>query len=241
VHNTPDGFRFDVKAFPVLTEHPLDVTRLPGDLRAEVAPLASERGRIRVDGLPDAVRSELERRFRASLVPLVSSGRLGAILCQFPPWFEATRGNARKIERLAERHGDLPLSIEFRHRSWLLPERRDRVLDLLRRHDLAFVAVDEPAGRVGGVPPVAEVTSPRLAVVRFHGRNVAGWDRPGASVHQRFDYLYTPDELRPWVEPVRRLAERAREVHAVFNNCVRDYAVVNAKGFGVLLAEPEPP
>ena len=239
VEYTPEGFRFDVKAFPVLTGHPIDVLRLPQDLRAVAAPLANDRGRVSANRLPDELRLELEGRFRASLQPLVEAGRLGAVLCQFPPWFEATRGNARALERLADEHRGIPLSVEFRHRSWLASERRDRVFDLLRHHGLTFVAVDEPASRVGGLPPVIEATTSRLAVVRFHGRNVAGWDRRGAGVHERFDYLYTPDELRPWVEPLRRVSEEVREVHAVFNNCVRDYAVVNAKGLSVLIGGSE--
>lgn len=237
VAHTPPSFRFDVKAHPVLTGHPLEPSRLPGDLRAEVAGLVTDRGRVYADRLPAALRSELERRFALMLEPLQAAGRLGAVLCQFPPWFSATRGNARVIEALAERQAGTPLSIEFRHPSWLEASRRERVFDLLRRHDLAYVAVDEPAGRVGGVPPVVAVTSERLAVVRFHGRNVAGWSRPNATVHQRFDYLYAPDELDRWVEPVKELAAGAREVHAVFNNCVRDYAVLGAKGLSVLLAE----
>jgi uncharacterized protein YecE (DUF72 family) len=241
VQHTPEDFRFDIKAYPVFTGHPLDLMRLPREMRAELEPLATKRGRVYPERLPVDLRNELEMRFRESLEPLVASGRLAAVLCQFPPWFEATRGNSRRLEQLADRHGDLPLSVEFRHPSWLLTERRERVFDLLRRLGLAFVAVDEPAARVGGVPPVARVTTERLAVIRFHGRNVAGWDRRGASVHERFDYLYTPDELRPWVERLRQVSESAREVHAVFNNCVCDYAVVNAKGLSVLVTNREVP
>jgi uncharacterized protein YecE (DUF72 family) len=81
------------------------------------------------------------------------------------------------------------------------------------------------------------VTNPELAIVRLHGHNLPGWRKPGAPVHERFNYLYGPDELAAWVQPVRVLSARARSVHAVFNNCFRDYAVVNAKGLAVLLAD----
>jgi uncharacterized protein YecE (DUF72 family) len=81
------------------------------------------------------------------------------------------------------------------------------------------------------------VTNPRLALVRFHGQNRAGWDKKGASVLERFDYLYRPAELGAWVEPVRRLASEAETVHAVFNNCVRNYAVLNAKDLAFLVGE----
>jgi uncharacterized protein YecE (DUF72 family) len=86
-----------------------------------------------------------------------------------------------------------------------------------------------------------EVTRPELAIMRFHGHNVAGWNKRSASVHERFDYVYTSEELAAWVGPVRRLAAEAREVHAVFNNCVRNYAVLNAKGLAALLAEQVEP
>ncbi len=97
--------------------------------------------------------------------------------------------------------------------------------------------MDEPDVKQGGVPPLTVVTSPRLALVRFHGKNVSGWEKKGASVQERFDWLYSEEELRAWTAPVRRLAGEAKEVHALFNNCVRNYAVVNAKGLSVLLEE----
>ena len=233
---TPAGFYFDVKAHPVLTGHPIDVTRLPADLKSAVEQAGFER-RVYAERLPKELSLEMRSRFRALVEPLQQAGKLGCVMVQLPPWFQATRGNARRIEALAESFGDIPLSVEFRHPSWLAAERRDRVFDLLARHRLSYVCVDEPDVPGGGVPPVVRVTNVRLAIIRFHGKNLAGWQRKGASVHERFDYLYSPDELSAWVEPVRRLSGEAREVHAVFNNCVRDYAVVNAKGLAVLRAE----
>jgi uncharacterized protein YecE (DUF72 family) len=157
------------------------------------------------------------------------------VLAQLPPWFAATRGSARYLEGLAERCGSTPISVEFRHRSWTEPERVPRVLALLERLGFSYVCVDEPPSRVGGVAPIVAVTTPRVAIVRFHGQNVAGWDKRGASVAERFNYLYTPAELGPWVERVKRLSSRAESVHAVFNNCVRNYAVLNAKDLAALL------
>jgi uncharacterized protein YecE (DUF72 family) len=233
---TPDTFHFDVKSHPVLTQHPIDVRRLPADLRQALEDSGAG-ARVYPDKLPLEIRTEIELRFFASLEPLQDSGRLGAVLLQFPPWFVANQNNSRAIETLAERFPKLPFAVEFRHPSWVLPERRARVFDLLRRHDLAYVAVDEPEARVGGLPPIVEVTSPRLAVVRFHGQNAAAWNRRGVSVAERFDYLYHPRELDAWVGRVESLAAEAESVHAVFNNCVRNYAIVNAKDLAVLLTE----
>jgi uncharacterized protein YecE (DUF72 family) len=80
------------------------------------------------------------------------------------------------------------------------------------------------------------VTNPRLAVVRFHGKNARGWAKKGASVHERFSYLYAPDELQPWTTRLLELAGRAERVHATFNNCYRDYAVLNAKELAGMVA-----
>jgi uncharacterized protein YecE (DUF72 family) len=236
LEHTPSDFIFDIKAFPVFTGHPIDVGRLPADLRPAILAV-SDAPRVYPDRLPDELRLELERRFLDSVEPLRAAGRLGCVMAQFPPWFAATRGNARRLENLRRRLGDLPVSVEFRHRSWLQPERRERLLGLLRAQEFFYVCVDEPEASVGGVPPVALVGDPRLSLVRFHGRNRAGWEKPGATVHERFDYLYAPDELGFWIDPIRRLAGRAETVHAIFNNCLRNYAVVGAKGMAALLVE----
>jgi uncharacterized protein YecE (DUF72 family) len=181
-------------------------------------------------------RDEMERRFFEFVEPLETAIRLGCVMLQFPPWFHATRANARRIEAIRERFPAIPFAVEVRHSSWLAESRRARLFDLLGAARMSYVAVDEPDVASGGVPPVTAVTDPELAVVRFHGQNAAGWRR-GASVAERFDYLYRPGELGAWVGPVRRLAGEARTVHAVFNNCVRDYAVLGAKGLAVLLED----
>jgi uncharacterized protein YecE (DUF72 family) len=227
---TPADFRFDVKAFPSFTGHPIDVRKLPTDLR-EACILLGHATRAYPDQLPAELRAEITARFMDLLVPLVEARRLGAVLLQFPPWFTATRANARRIEILRQDFPSLPFAVEFRHPSWLLPERRERVFGLLRGTAMSYVAVDEPQ-----LPPAFAVTEPGLAVVRFHGQNRAGWEKKGASVQERFDYLYDPNELSAWVGPVQKLAGEAREVHAVFNNCVRNYAVLGAKDLAVLVA-----
>ncbi len=242
---TPETFRFVVKAHPVITGHPIDLSRLPADLRAAFESSVSERGnaeaggarRVRADRLPEELRHELERRFFDSLRPLEESGKLSAVLAQFPPWFGATRGNARRVESLRTRFPSTLFCVEFRQRSWMDEGRRDKVFALLRDHHFAHVVVDEPPTRIGGLPAVPVVTDERLAVVRFHGRNASGWTKKGATVHERFDYLYAAAELREWLPRVRELGRRAESVHVVFNNCVRDFAVVGAKGLAALLSE----
>lgn len=237
---TPADFEFDVKAHPVFTGHPIDVLRLPPDLRDALGQGEDGPRRVYPDDLPGEIARELEARFLAFLAPLREAGRLGCVLLQFPPWYEATRGNAKRIEEAHARLAGVPIAVEFRNPSWLAEERGERVFALLADLGASYVAVDEPDVAQGGVPPVTRVTNPKLSIVRFHGQNARGWHR-GASVAERFDYLYSAEELAGWVAPVRELAGGSEKVHAVFNNCVRNHAVLNAKGLAALLASAAAP
>lgn len=129
---------------------------------------------------------------------------------------------------------NFPLAVEFRHASWGDPSRFERVIELLRDLKISYVCVDEPQGTPHSMPPEARVADPRLAVVRFHGRRRETWDT-GASVHEKFDYLYDPDELVPWISNVRQLSSNSEKVHLVFNNCVSNYAVLGALDIMALL------
>ena len=233
---TPADFTFGVKAYAALTQHPIEPKRLPSDLAAELD--ADVRGKRSVypRELPAAVLAELWRRFDAALAPLRDAGKLGYLLFQMPKWFPPTRESHAYLETLAGRLGDARVAVEFRQAGWMTDARRARTLDFLRRHGLVYVAVDEPQGTRSSVPPVAEATVDDLAVVRFHGRKGATWDKPGVSTIERFGYLYRPDELAEWVPRLRALARRTRDVHVLMNNCHRDYAVQNAKELAELLA-----
>jgi uncharacterized protein YecE (DUF72 family) len=93
--------------------------------------------------------------------------------------------------------------------------------------------VDEPQiGRL--LPPIVQVTTPELAIVRFHGRNVEGWQKR-ASTSERSRYLYSLTELQEWAPRIKDLARKAAETHAVFNNAYKDNAVCNAHQFMELL------
>lgn len=97
--------------------------------------------------------------------------------------------------------------------------------------------VDEPQGFTGSVPTLWEVTSPDLAVVRLHGGNAETWQKKGLrSAAERFNYLYSDEELREFVGPIHSLTEHAGEVHVLFNNCYRDNGVRNAAVMRALMA-----
>jgi uncharacterized protein YecE (DUF72 family) len=70
--------------------------------------------------------------------------------------------------------------------------------------------------------------------LRFHGHNAETYEKPNISAAERFRYLYTEEELKGWVAPIRRLAEQAG-VHVLMNNCYGDYGVRNARQLAELL------
>ena len=80
-----------------------------------------------------------------------------------------------------------------------------------------------------------QVTSPDLAIVRFHGRNAETWERKGLTPAERFRYLYKEKELEEWVPKVRQVAEKARETHLLFNNCYANYGTTNARQLAEML------
>ncbi|HXG42678.1 MAG TPA: DUF72 domain-containing protein [Dehalococcoidia bacterium] len=226
---TPDGFVFDVKAFALFTHHPTPPRSLPKDLLEELPVELRQKRNLYYRDLPSELTDELWRRFAQSLSPLALAGKLGVVLLQFPPWFQPGRDSRQYIASLSERLPGLEVAVEFRQARWLAEERdRRQTLSFLREHGLPLVCVDEPQGFASSVPPLAEVTAP-LALVRFHGRNSATWEAKGLTTAERFNYLYTPEELEEWVPRIGRMAQEAEEVHVLFNNCYRDYAVRNAR------------
>ena len=130
----------------------------------------------------------------------------------------------------------MPL-IEFRHRSWMEEDEREDTLAFLERNGLAYVSVDSPRTRASNVLPRIAAATHAVAYVRFHGRNTQTWNIRGGTSADRFDWLYSPEELEEWVGPVQRLAEEADEVYALFNNNRDDFAPRSAATFRGLLDE----
>jgi uncharacterized protein YecE (DUF72 family) len=211
---TPDDFVMHVKAFGVMTRHPVKADQLPPDLR-EQAPV-DERGRV--DRPPREFRAEVFARFHEALSPLREAGKLGGVLMQFPSYVVYKPVSLEYLEWAAgQLHGDRML-VEFRHRSWFEDDNRAEVLSFLEELGASNVVVDAPKTDAKNlVPTVVAVTSP-LAYVRFHGRNAETWNVRGGSASERFDYLYTRLELSEWVEPLRQMSKEAEEVYVLYNN-----------------------
>ena len=216
---TPTGFRFMVKLNQAMTHERL-------------------------------LKPGLVRGFRAALEPLKAAGKYEGLLAQFPWGFRRTPENESHLAALRDSLAGEPLFIEFRHASWALPDMRER----LRVRRLGFCAVDEPA-LASLMPPVAWVTAAD-AYVRFHGRNAANWwgSRPSAGKNaaaaadaaprrtdvasgDRYDYDYSADELKEWVQKIRDLAGQARRTYLFFNNCHAGHAASSAKLMQELLRQ----
>ncbi len=231
---TPDEFTFDIKAFRLLTHHPTPPKALPKDVRQALGPLPEDKRNVYHRDLPAELQDEVWRRFGDALLPLDSAGKLGVVLFQFPPWFLPGGQSKEYILQARERLPQYKVAVEFRNNRWLAEVNRERTLSFLREHRIPLVCVDEPQGFTSSVPPLAEATA-EIGLVRFHGRNAEMWERKGATVAERFDYLYSEEELREWASPIERLAGETQEVHVLMNNCLQDKAVVNADQLGMML------
>jgi uncharacterized protein YecE (DUF72 family) len=179
----------------------------------------------------------------AALEPLRSSGKLVAVHYQFPPWLTNSPDSRAWLLAARDRHPDDLLAIEFRHRSWFDRDAWPATEDLLRELECVYVGVDAPQIGSATAPPLLAITSPRLCIARFHGRNRDTWYTSGPTSGDRFNYLYTPAELAEWVPAIRAASDEGVPLHVLLNNNRSNYAVVNAFDFGAMLGLglPRPP
>ena len=192
----------------------------------------TRRGRIRKPSreLRDAVIDSLLE----AVGPL--GDKLGAILLQLPPYVVSGPTPSARRSR-ASSPGCAPRAPRSSSATapGPSPASGEAAAEMLGEHDAAWVVVDAPRIDAKNVmPPIVEVTTPALAYLRLHGRNAATWNT-GRTVAERFDHVYSDEEMEEWIDPVLDMAERAQEVAVVFNNNARDYALRNATRFGELL------
>jgi uncharacterized protein YecE (DUF72 family) len=229
---TPTGFRMNVKAYSLMTGHPTKPDTLWPDIRDALDPDAAGKKNVYPHHLPDDALDAVWWRFADALEPLRRTGKLGAVLLQYPQWFTPKRDNRDELANARRRLGDVDIAVEFRSPLWLGTDDRDRTLETLAEHDLSLVVTDAP--KVSKLPTVVAVTSD-LAVVRLHGRADDTWNAKTTTAAERFKYLYDKRQLRTWVPRIEELATEAGEVHVLFNNCYQDYGVRNAADMTELL------
>lgn len=164
--------------------------------------------------------SELVDPFRSFLDPLVNAGRLGALLIQFPWSFRATEEGLARIDEIIRRFPDVPRAVEVRHASF----QTDEFMKFLDERNAAFVNIDQPRHHDSVRPSAISVGS--LNYVRFHGRNFEKWFQHGEA-WERYDYLYSAEELQPWVSAIDEMAVK-NPTYVIMNNHFRGQAIVNA-------------
>lgn len=203
---TPSDFSFVVKAYQGLTGH----------LRGS---------------FPFSKDLDMFAAFKQSIQPLLEAGKLKAVLFQYPPWFDCQRPHVEALRWARERMGDIPIALEFRNATWFSPEMREKTLAFMKREGWIHSICDEPQAGIGSVPIVLHATHPELTVVRFHGRNTAGWSGShGKNWREvRYLYRYSTDELLEWKKRVERLQEQCKEICILFNNNSGGDAAANAK------------
>jgi uncharacterized protein YecE (DUF72 family) len=184
---------------------------------------------------PFPAAAEVEA-FHAYLRPLADAGRLGAVLAQFPWSFRDGHDARCRIDAIRESLPDVPLAVEIRHGSFA----KDEFFAYLDGIGVGFANIDQPI--IGdSFRPTSIVTGP-VGYIRLHGRNYAKWFDHEES-WERYDYLYSTDELSPWIDRIRIAAEK-KDVYVVTNNHFRGQAIVNAielkRGLGQDAAVPPP-
>jgi uncharacterized protein YecE (DUF72 family) len=179
-------------------------------------------------------RDNDEKDAKAGLDALMAEGKLGALLIQFPISFKNTDANREYVEQLARRFQQYPLVLEVRHSSW----NSEELLRWLAENNIGMCNIDQPLlGRA--VRPSQHATS-AIGYIRLHGRNYEQWfaaEKP----HDRYNYLYKPEELERWKPRLESVAEKAKLTFAVANNHYQGKAAVNALQLKYLLSKKDMP
>ena len=221
VARTPPGFEFAVKLHQQFT-HP----RMHAPSTKGVPPV------------PEANLAALHASIEA-LAPLRDAKRLGPLLAQFPASFQATPEAMAYLAWLTGELRQVGVAVELRHRSW--SDARREVLALLDAADAAWGLIDEPKFKtsVWQSPEVflEELKQRPWAYLRLHGRNAAQWWDHEAS-EDRYNYLYAPEELEPFVDVAAAAAALGKKLYLYTNNHFAGNAVANAAQVRARLGDP---
>lgn len=227
VERTPAHFAFSVKLYQKFTHPKMYEESLRRTLRsAELGPAA-------VRELARPGDADLDE-FRRGIDPLASADRLGAVLAQFPPSFKAGPAERDYLARLLHDLTDYEVAVELRHSSW--SDGFGETLDLLNTTRAAWVQIDEPKFRFS----IRQNRLPNVKgfyYMRLHGRNAAEWWRHAAS-EDRYNYLYSADELREFSETADAARRLVKKAYLYTNNHFSAKSVANAAMIKQQLGEP---
>jgi len=209
---TPKEFKFIIKAYQGMTKHKLD-------------------------DLPYKSYREMFTAFKQSLVPYIETNKLSFCLFQFPPSFHCTSENVHYLRWVKKEMENIPCAIEFRHGSWYKGEMKELTLRFLEEEGWIHTIVDEPQTLTGSIPTVLNTCKKEQVFIRFHGRNIYGWNAYGQANWRAVRYLYdySKEELLEWVNHVLQLKKETKDIFIVFNNNSGGHASKNAKLFLNLL------
>lgn len=174
---------------------------------------------------------EDEKMVREGLDVLAGQEKLGALLLQFPWSFKNSDDDRLYLGKLLDQFKDYPLVLEIRHSSWNNPQIYEWLEDL----GVGICNVDQPLF-ARSIKPAAIATA-QVGYVRLHGRNYQDWFREKAPRDDRYNYLYSLDELEPWIARIKEIAAKTKESYVITNNHFRGQAVVNALEIKSTLAE----
>ncbi|KRM95373.1 hypothetical protein FC19_GL001984 [Liquorilactobacillus aquaticus DSM 21051] len=175
---------------------------------------------------------QLKERFQQlaeSVQPLVDKQQLKTILCQFPPFFSATKQSINYLRYFRQQLPYLPLTLEFRNQSWYSPEIIDSLVSFCQKERYTLAAIDEPAQTTASIPFYPAITTSELLLFRLHGRNQQGWLSSGKNWRkQRTLYRYNTDELNAFKDEIEKFQKNVKEICIIFNNNSGGDAAPNA-------------
>ncbi|MCL1989490.1 MAG: DUF72 domain-containing protein [Defluviitaleaceae bacterium] len=211
IGQTPDHFSFVIKPQQAITGH--------------------KKGKT-IAQLKDEIKA-----FRQSLTPVVEAEKLKAVLIQFPPQFSCLPKNVAYLRFLKEQMQDFPCALEFRHQTWFNEIYAHETLAFMKQEGFIHTIVDAPQVGMGSVPTVLEATHPELTLIRFHGRNISGWNPENKDNWRQVRYLYRykEQELLEWVTNIHVLTQQSQNICLIFNNNSGGDAAPNAKEMMKLL------
>jgi uncharacterized protein YecE (DUF72 family) len=201
---TPPGFEFSLKLYQKFT-HPDMFAKATG-------------------GDPSTIGGKDVDEFRAAIGPLVETGRLGALLAQFPASFKNDPESRGYLEWLLKAFQDYPVAIELRHRSW--SDNPSDTAQMLEEFNAALAQIDEPKFK-SSIRQTAMPTVSSFYYLRLHGRNAAQWWKHDTS-EDRYNYLYTAEELKPFADAAKASSREVKKAYLYANNHFSAKSVANA-------------
>ncbi len=231
VARTPPGFEFAAKLYQQFTHPRMFRRRVQSSL--ERALQTTDIPTSAIDVLIAANQEDIDA-FRRGIEPLATAGKLGVLLAQFPASFHDTRENRVHLATLLRAFSSYALAVELRHRSW--SDRTVETRQLLEAFGAGWVWIDEPRFADSIAPPALD-TGP-LAYLRLHGRNAKQWWKGDRD--ERYNYLYSPQELAPLADRMVAVARRGGKARAYLNNHPNSRSIVNALDLSQLVTERWP-